>query len=30
MVYGCCTWPVKLKKRLGDLGFADSKQLTEE
>lgn len=30
MVYGTCAWPIKLKKELGDLGFADSKQLTEE
>ena len=30
MVYGCCYWPVRLKEQLARLGFADSKQLTEE
>ena len=30
MVYGCCYWPVKLRKSLAKLGFADSKDLKEE
>lgn len=30
MVYGCCLWPKSLKGQLASIGFADSKQLTEE
>ncbi len=30
MVYGTCLWPKKLAPQLYKLGFADSKQLTEE
>ena len=30
MVYSLCLWPVKLKDHLAQLGFNDSKQLTEE
>lgn len=30
MVYGVCFWPISLKEKLGKIGFADSKQLSEE
>jgi len=30
MVYGSCFWPVKIKKELAKLGFADSKALKEQ
>jgi len=30
MVYGCCFWPVKLRKELAKIGFDDSKNLKEE
>jgi len=30
MVYGCCFWPVKLRKELAKIGFADSKDLKED